>query len=156
MGKQLLFEALQGQKTERIPWVPFVGCHGGKLIGKDADEYLQSGDLIVEGVREAIAQYRPDGIPVMFDLQIEAEALGCDLQWAKDNPPAVTGHVLEKNALSDLTLPDENSGRIPEMLKAIRQLKADNYDVALYGLITGPFTLAPAPERYKHFYRHVR
>jgi uroporphyrinogen decarboxylase len=28
------------------------------------------------------------------------------------------------------------------MLKAIRTLKSDNHDVALYGLITGPFTLA--------------
>ncbi len=28
------------------------------------------------------------------------------------------------------------------MLKAIRLLRADQHDVALYGLITGPFTLA--------------
>ena len=97
---------------------------------------------MVEGIREAIKQYRPDGIPVMFDLQIEAEALGCGLQWAKDNPPAVVGHILDQKSLSDLQAPDQNSGRIPEMLKAIRVLKADNHDVALYGLITGPFTLA--------------
>ncbi len=142
MGKQLLVDALQGKTTERPAWLPFVGCHGGTLIGKDADEYLQSGDLIVEGIREAIKQYRPDGLPVMFDLQIEAEALGCGLQWAKDNPPAVTEHILETQALGELTLPNETSGRIPEMLKAIRQLQADNHDVAFYGLITGPFTLA--------------
>ena len=142
MGKQLLFDALQRKTTERPPWLPFVGCHGGKLIGKDADEYLKSGDLLIEGAREAIKQYRPDGIPVMFDLQIEAEALGCDLQWAKDNPPAVVSHILETITLDELKLPDENAGRVPEMLKAIRTLKADNQDVALYGLITGPFTLA--------------
>lgn len=142
MGKQLLFDAIHGKTTERPPWLPFVGCHGGKLIGKTADEYLRSGDLIVQGIREAIRQYRPDGIPVMFDLQIEAEALGCGLQWAKENPPAVVSHVLDKKSLTELQLPTAQSGRIPEMLKAIRQLKADNHDVALYGLITGPFTLA--------------
>lgn len=142
MGKQLLLEALQGQKTERPPWLAFVGCHGGKLIGKDADEYLRSGDSIAQGIREAIAQYRPDGISVTFDLQIEAEALGCKLQWAKDTHPAVVEHVLEDKSLDDLEIPDEDSGRIPEVLKAIRQLKADKHDVALYGLITGPFTLA--------------
>ena len=96
MGKQLIFDALQGKQTERTPWLPFVGCHGGKLIGKDANEYLRSGELIAQGIREAIAQYRPDGIPVMFDLQIEAEALGCDLQWAKDNPPARGGACTRK------------------------------------------------------------
>ncbi|MDY0095808.1 MAG: uroporphyrinogen decarboxylase family protein, partial [Candidatus Vecturithrix sp.] len=142
MGKQLIFDALTGKKTERVPWLPFVGCHGGALIGKSAEEYLKSGELIAQGVREAIRQYRPDGIPVMFDLQIEAEALGCSLQWASENPPAVVSHVLENQALSALSLPDENAGRIPEMLKAIRLLRTDQHDVALYGLITGPFTLA--------------
>ncbi len=142
MGKQLLLDAFQGKQTERTPWLPFVGCHGGALIGKDAREYLSSGELIAQGVREAILQYRPDGISVMFDLQIEAEALGCDLTWGEENPPAVTGHVLQSKSLEDLDLPDEESGRIPEMLKAIRTLSAEDHDVALYGLITGPFTLA--------------
>ncbi|PIE35001.1 uroporphyrinogen decarboxylase [candidate division KSB3 bacterium] len=142
MGKQLLFDALQGKTTDRVPWLPFVGCHGGTLIDKNADEFLKSGDLIAKGIREAIKQYRPDGIPVMFDLQIEAEALGCGLQWAKDNPPAVVEHVLDQKTLGELTIPDKTSARIPEMLKAIHLLKAENYDVALYGLITGPFTLA--------------
>ncbi|MFZ5515508.1 MAG: MTH895/ArsE family thioredoxin-like protein [Candidatus Zhuqueibacterota bacterium] len=143
MGKQLLFDALMGKKTERTPWVPFVGCHGGALIGKNAEEYLRSADLMVQGTKEAIRLYRPDGIPVMFDLQIEAEAMGCDLQWAKDNPPAVINHVLSNGRqLSDLAIPDENSGRIPAILQAIRTLKKETRDVALYGLVTGPFTLA--------------
>ncbi len=142
MGKQLLFDALQGKETPRPPWLPFVGCHGARLIEKDADKYLQSGDLIVRGIREAIRRYRPDGIPVVFDLQIEAEALGCHLQWAKDYPPTVVGHVLDRTSLNELQVPDERSGRIPEILNATRCLKAENHDVALYGLIAGPFTLA--------------
>ncbi|MDZ7264133.1 MAG: thioredoxin family protein [candidate division KSB1 bacterium] len=142
MSKEILFSALTGQKTERPAWLPFVGCHGGALIGKDAATYLQSGDLMVQGVKKAIELYRPDGIPVTFDLQIEAEALGCRLQWAAENPPAVISHVLEEKPLVDLSLPDERAGRIPEILKAIRQLKLEVEDVALYGLVTGPFTLA--------------
>lgn len=143
MSKQLLFDALKGKKTERAPWLPFVGCHGGALIGKKADEYLKSGDLMVQGALEAIKQYKPDGIPVTFDLQIEAEAMGCQLQWAADNPPAVVDHVLSNGkSLNELKIPDENSGRIPEILKAIRRLKKETDDVALYGLVTGPFTLS--------------
>ncbi len=142
MSKQLLLEAIQGKKTSRVPWLPFVGCHGAALIGKTAEEYLQSGELIVQGVRRAIELYRPDGIPAIFDLQIEAEALGCALQWARENPPAVVSHVLDTKALRDLRIPDAASGRIPEVLKAMRTLKAEGHDVALYGLITGPFTLA--------------
>ncbi len=142
MSKQLLFDALLGKKTERPPWLAFIGCHGGKLIGKTADEYLKSGDLIAQGVREAIRQYRPDGISVTFDLQIESEALGCELRWFQESPPAVVGHVLEHTPLSTLTIPDAHAGRIPDILNAIRQLRAEQFDVALYGLVTGPFTLA--------------
>jgi uroporphyrinogen-III decarboxylase len=96
MSKNLLFEALQGNKTSRTPWVPFVGCHGAALIGKDAESYLKSGELMAQGVLEAVRLYQPDGIPITFDLQLEAEALGCRLQWAKENPPAVFSHVLMK------------------------------------------------------------
>lgn len=142
MAKQILFDALQNRPTERPAWVPFVGCHGGALIGKDATTYLRSGELMAQGVIEAIRRYQPDGIPVTFDLQIEAEALGCELQWAPENPPAVVRHVLAEKSLADLGFIDQNSGRIPEVLKAIRLIKPKAPDVAIYGLVTGPFTLS--------------
>ncbi len=93
-GKQLLLDAIRGKKTERPAWLPFVGCHGGFLIGKSATEYLQSAELVVAGLKKAKSLYDPDGLPVMFDLQIEAEILGCHLHWADEVPPAVTSHPL--------------------------------------------------------------
>ncbi len=142
-GKNLIREAFQLKKVERIPWVPFVGCHGGSLIGKKADEYLKSSDHIVAGINEAIKLYRPDGIPVMFDLQIEAEALGCKLNWAENSPPAVSSHpLIEGISLGDLKIPGKKDGRIGMVMEACRRLREENPDIALYGLITGPFTLA--------------
>ena len=41
--------ALRGGQCATIPWVPFVGVHGGYLIGKNANEFLHSADLIAEG-----------------------------------------------------------------------------------------------------------
>jgi uroporphyrinogen decarboxylase len=142
MGKELLLDAFKGKKTDRIPWVPFVGCHGGALIDTDAETYLKSGDFIVKGIEKAIEIYEPDGIPVNFDLSVEAEALGCNLQWAPENPPAVVDHVLSEKKLSDLPEINKDSGRIPEILKALSILNDKVKDVALYALITGPFTLA--------------
>ncbi len=142
MGKELILHALRNQRTERTPWLPFVGCHGGALIGVDAATYLQSADLIVQGVTEAIRLYQPDGVPVTFDLQVEAEALGCELQWAQENPPAVASHVLETKSLGELRVPDAGSGRIPVVLAASERLARAGHDVALFGLVTGPFTLA--------------
>jgi hypothetical protein len=83
MGKDILYKAFRNEKTDRTPWVPFVGCHGGKLIDVSSDKYLKSSELIVAGVSEAIHRYKPDGIPVAFDLQIEAECNLVSIQIKK-------------------------------------------------------------------------
>jgi uroporphyrinogen decarboxylase len=143
-GKELLLHAVRGNETERPAWLPFVGCHGGFLIGKTATEYLQSADLIVEGLLKAKSLYRPDGLPVMFDLQVEAEILGCDLHWADEVPPAVTSHPLAMGkSVGDLPELDETKGRFPVIVQALETLKKEiGDDTALYGLVCGPFTLA--------------
>jgi uroporphyrinogen decarboxylase len=113
------------------------------LIGRTAREYLQSEDLMVEGLQAAIERYRPDGLPVSFDLQIEAETLGCDLVWADENPPSVSGHILLKGVrLEDMKPLDLGAGRIPLVMGATRRVRQANPDLAMYGLLTGPFTLA--------------
>lgn len=141
-NKQLLLATLRNQPADRAAWVPFVGCHAAALLGMSADEYLRSSDAIVRGVSAAIERYQPDGIPVAFDLQVEAEALGCELAWAKENPPAVASHPLESRSVRDLRVPGPDAARIPVMLTAARTLTARFPDIAFYGLITGPFTLA--------------
>lgn len=143
-SKQLVLDALYNKEVERIPWVPFVGCHAASLIDVDCEEYFKSTDHIVSGVMKAYEEYQPDGLPVLFDLQIEAEALGCKLIYAKENPPAVSTHILEEGVkLEDLEVPTENDGRFPKVLDATKQIVEKLGDkIALYGLITGPFTLA--------------
>ena len=142
-GKELVKSAFSLEETERVPWVPFVGVHGGNLIGLDAETYLKSADHQFNGVSRAIEEYNPDGIPVVFDLQIEAETLGCDLLWAKDNPPSVASHPLLNGAkLEDLKVPELSDGRIGMSMEVARRLHEAYPDIAIYGLITGPFTLA--------------
>ncbi|NOY61257.1 MAG: uroporphyrinogen decarboxylase [Calditrichaeota bacterium] len=142
-GKERVLKAMRCEDVDRVPWVPFVGCHGGELISVTADKYLKSKDYIVSGLEKAIELYKPDGISVMFDLQIEAEILGCGLMWAEDNPPAVTTHPLVEGVeLSSLKIPKPTDGRIPVVTEAIKEMRKKHPDVALYGLITGPFTLS--------------
>lgn len=145
-GKEILLEALRGRKPERIPWVPFAGVHAGSLIGATPESFLRDASLIEKGVVEVCERYKPDGVPVVFDLQIEAEMLGCELEWASETPPAVKSHPLAGQMPVDPgVLPDfnEKAGRLPVTLEATRRLKDRiGHDVALYGLITGPLTLA--------------
>ena len=144
-GKELILKAIRNEETPRPAWLPFVGCHGGKLIGKSASEYLRSADLIVQGLKKAHELYRPDGLPVMFDLQLEAEILGCRLHWANEVPPCVTSHPLTVDDVTTDDFPslDETKGRLPVVMSALEELHRDLGDeVAFYGLICGPFTLA--------------
>ncbi len=142
-GKELVLKALKCDEIERVPWVPFTGVHCAKLLNMDAETFLLSPENIVRGVKLAAEKYLADGICTLFDLQIEAEALGCELKWSKNNPPAVAKHVLETKELKDLPELTKESGRIAGALKATKILKeliGDN--VAIFGLICGPFTLA--------------
>jgi MtaA/CmuA family methyltransferase len=142
-GKELLLKALRNEPTPRAAWVPFVGVHGGKIIGATAWDYLRSSERIVAGLGKAVELYKPDGLPVVFDLQMEAEVLGCAMHWGDQTPPSVTSHPLAGGSLADLPAFDTARGRYPVVAEAMRQLLAAHGDqVAFYGLITGPFTLA--------------
>jgi uroporphyrinogen decarboxylase len=142
-GRELLLDAVRGRATSRPAWLPFVGCHGGRLIGRGAAEYLQSADRVVQGLTTAVGLYRPDGLPVMFDLQIEAEILGCRLHWAEEVPPSVIAHPLEEAGLDALPKFDAGAGRMPVALGALQTLRRRFGDeTAFYGLLCGPFTLA--------------
>lgn len=142
-GKERVRNAFQCKPVDHTPWVPFVGCHGASLLDMSAEDYLKSAESIIKGASKAVELYRPDGIPVVFDLQIEAEVLGCELRWADHNPPAVVNHPLGNGTkLEDLSIPGPDEGRIKTSLEVARALAKKYPDLAIYGLITGPFTLA--------------
>ena len=145
--KQTIFATLRHEVTDQVPWVPFAGVHAGLLTGYNATEILSDGEKLFKSLKEVHKLYKPVGLPVIFDLQVEAECLGCELTWADDAPPSVSSHPLE--AAEDLetpcrcTIPTKEDGRIPMILDVMRKIKAEvGETTALYGLICGPFTLA--------------
>ena len=142
-GRELVLKALKCEEVERVPWVPFTGVQSAKLLNIDAETFLRSPENIVKGVKLAAEKYLADGVCSLFDLQLEAEALGCGLKWSKNNPPAVVTHVLDTMELKDLPQLTKESGRIADALKATKMLKEEiGENVAIFGLICGPFTLA--------------
>ena len=94
-GKALINEALKGNPVERTPWVPYTGSQIANLKGYTAQEMFRDADKLYECCIEAESQYSPDGMTPMFDLQVEAEILGCDLAWYDNTPPTVCSHPLE-------------------------------------------------------------
>ncbi|HCL79661.1 MAG TPA: uroporphyrinogen decarboxylase, partial [Synergistaceae bacterium] len=143
-GRERVLQALRFQETDRVPWVPFTGAHVARLVNSDAETMLKNADVLVDAVAASAERYLADGVCSAFDLQAEAEALGCTLTWSKKNPPAVTGHVLAQGkTLDDLPPFTRESGRLPMFFEATRKLvERVGHDTAVFALCCGPFTLA--------------
>ncbi|ACN17787.1 UroD [Desulforapulum autotrophicum HRM2] len=142
-GRERIMTVLNRKKADSLPWVPFAGVHSGFLTGYDADEVYQDSDKCFESLKKVNQLYKPDGQPIIFDLQLEAEILGCELLWAKDSPPTVITHPLADTKEIPTKIPSPAEGRLPMELDVMRRMKAEfGETTALYGLITGPFTLA--------------
>lgn len=142
-GKARILAALQHQPTDRIPWLPFAGVHAGRLVGYNATEVLTDGDKLFEALMAVNRLYDPDGQPVLFDLQVEAEILGCELLWAEKAPPSVASHPLAQDFTIPTHMPQKSDGRLPLILDVMQRMKSAVGDqTALYGLVCGAFTLA--------------
>ncbi|MDO4478041.1 MAG: uroporphyrinogen decarboxylase family protein [Lachnospiraceae bacterium] len=139
-GKEKLFATLRHEEVTQAPWVPFAGVHAGFIKGYTATEILTDADKLYECLMEANKLYMPDGQPIAFDLQLEAEQLGCGLMWADDNPPSVTTHPWENEP--DYSKDITNTGRIKLVMDVAARMKESvGETTALYGLFCGPFTL---------------
>ena len=82
-GKERIYAIMNHKPVDAVPWVPFAGVHAGQLRGYNAQEVLSDPDKLLESLLEVNRLYDPDGQPVLFDLQLEAEILGCELLWPK-------------------------------------------------------------------------
>lgn len=146
MAKQKLIDAYRGKRTENAPWVPYAGVHCAFLINEPADKMLQDPALLAKGVVNAAKRYHADGIPLVFDLSVEANSVGCDLKWWPDNVPSVKNHPCSSQtpAQAGLKLPTKSSGRWPVLYEAakIARPQLDEMDCVLMGLFCGPLTLA--------------
>lgn len=142
-GRELLLAALRHERCDSVPWVPFAGVHAGRLRGYSALEILTDRAKLLESLLAVNQTYDPDGQPVLFDLQVEAEILGCNLVWVDKGPPTVVSHPLAEATVIPSYLPTESDGRLPMILDTMRAMKRTvGHKTALYGLVTGPLTLA--------------
>ena len=147
-GKEKVLAVLNKEKIDSIPWLPFAGVHAGKLKGYSAREVSTDAAKLIESLIEVNKLYKPDGQPVMFDLQIEAEILGCELVWSDDAPPTVASHPLSETTDIPAHIPGADEGRIPLAVEAMKAMKKEvGETTALYGLITGPVYSCISPAR---------
>ena len=155
-GKQLVLDTLDHKKRSGFRGFPLPGpcrilmriqCYGNF---KGCGQIVQSGF----GSKPYLQCRRS---AVLFDLQVEAEILGCELQWEPYSPPSVRTHPLE------------NTDRIPCLCRLPKNRRQNTHDIGrdetleernrgsyrFVRLNMRPFTLLSFA-RQQHIHGHVR
>jgi [methyl-Co(III) methanol-specific corrinoid protein]:coenzyme M methyltransferase len=152
-AKQRVMGLLGGERIEPVP------CFSG--MGNITVEGLKMHNLrfaTLHGDATAMAKaaattYRLYGFEcavVPFDLCVEAEVLGCEINVYPDSEDILYPTIKEKvvrneEDMTKIVIPNylRDEGRIPVVVSAIQQLKNElGNEVAVGSYVLGPFTLA--------------
>jgi uroporphyrinogen decarboxylase len=131
--------------TDRLPVIAQVFAHTAVVAGKTIQEYVTSGCQVAECQIKALERYGYDAIFAVMDVNIETEALGSRLVYRPNDYPYVKSHAFTDNTnLEAISTPDPStSGRMPEILKALRIMRREaGSEVLIVGSVLGPMTLA--------------
>lgn len=96
---------------------------------------------ITNALRSLQGFYGLRGVTCYSDPTLEAEALGCELDWT-DYPPQITKRPSVASITKSRVDGIVELGRIPIVLEVIKRLNIILSDVILLATITGPLTLA--------------
>jgi uroporphyrinogen decarboxylase len=136
--------AMKRTCADRIPYSLTLGPFRARVLGCSPREYYQDGRKLADSTLIGHEMFQHDSVDVGWDIFLEAEAAGAELEFPSDGVPQVRRHVLsQKTALSALHLSRPDSGgRYPLYLEACRAVASSLRDVAMSGTVTGPWTTA--------------
>jgi uroporphyrinogen-III decarboxylase len=137
---------VQGAPPSRPLLLPIVFSLGARLENLPLRSYLSNPTRIASALRQIRGVLGLDGVVCFFDPYLEAEALGCELQWD------AAGQSRTANACTDFTTRRERlsssgeigqRGRVPVACEVVRRLKVMlPGEPALAVAVTGPYALA--------------
>jgi uroporphyrinogen decarboxylase len=134
----------QDPQLDRVPAYIFTGACNAKLVGATLREFLQDYQVFTRAQIAAYQRYQPDILIMMWDLNMDIQAMGNELRYPEDGMSLVVKEFLEdKNNFSRLKVPDpQRDGRIPGYLDACVEVKNAVPDAPVSGVIAGPWTIA--------------
>lgn len=137
--------ALHFEKVDHVPVFLNNTLPVTRLTNASVRDINLNEDKFVEALLAGYHHFGYDGIRVGIDVTIEAEAIGCRLNYPEYDFASVADHILESSDDFDkLKLPDPHtSGRMPMILNATRRIYEEIGHEAFVGtLIMGPGVLA--------------
>ena len=150
--KERIMKVFRREEVDRLPCFSGMGnvtMEGLKSLGyKFAEVHLNAKMM----AKAAATTYKLFGLEcgvVPFDLGIEAEALGCEINVYTHSEdilyPTIKRKLIHNEEEMEVTLPlnIQQKGRVPLVCEAIKLLKHDiGSEVPVGAFVLGPFTLA--------------
>ncbi|HLA82889.1 MAG TPA: uroporphyrinogen decarboxylase family protein [Thermoleophilia bacterium] len=143
-GLERIVAAVKFEEADRVPVVAQVFGHAGVICGVPLEEYVRDGQTLARCQIEALHRYGYDAVFSVMDANVETEAVGSVLRYRLNQYPTIEHYAMGEGADTPFpAVPDpEHAGRMPEMLRALRILRAELGDeVLIVGCVLGPFTL---------------
>ena len=143
-GMDRIKACLKRSYADRVPIGIILGPFRARVIGCSLKDYWMDWRKLAEGTMACYELFKHDSVEVSWDIMMEAEAAGAELEFPEDGIPSVKKYTLsQKSALGSLELPQpESSGRFPLYMEACKAVAKAVKDSALTGTVTGPWTIA--------------
>jgi len=142
-SKELVRALFSGKPVSRPPFIPFMAAAAAQFMQVPVKQLFSDPTTLANSLQACQRLFKYDGIAILLDTTLEAEACGCQTEWQEKEPPIVVSHVLDGKNPESLDISSiESKGRIPVVLEAAKRLaQTAGRDVAMLGVITGPITL---------------
>ena len=161
--RERVMRLFNGEKIDRIPLFSGMGnvtVYGLEEYGWRFPEIHLDAHKMAKMAASSYKLFGFECAVVPFDMGVEAEALGCKVNYYEDATdilyPTISGKLADKLEDLDIKLsPDlEKAGRIPVVTEAIHLLKEEiGEKVAVGAWVLGPFTLAGQIVKLKDVYK---
>ncbi len=144
-GRHYMITALKRQYADRLPTTVLTGPYCSRLTRYSVREILTDARKSAEAHLAFHERFRPDSIVVYNDIYMEAEAVGCELEFPEGSISRLKRAILaEKADLARLKVPDpRKEGRLPYFLELCERVSSQVRKEATVGVgQAGPWNLA--------------
>ncbi len=117
---------LQGQPSDRIPFVPVTTLYGAALANIPLDKYYCNAEFYAKGQQAVVDNIEPDILFGPFTLAFEAEAFGAQLAHFSNNVPNIkTPAISDYSQIKHLELPNiEKHAGLNFIIESVRELSS--------------------------------
>lgn len=121
-SRERVYRVLAGQMPDRVPVLAQNFQNTAQLAGVPLDEFCRDADVMAEGQIAAWERFQYDVLDIENGTVAAAGALGCQVDYPRDQPPRLVGPAIER--LEDVgrlkPMDPTRDGTLPVLLRATR------------------------------------